>query len=132
MFLTHLSLINGFPKNYAVTKVGYKEIGMKQLKNAIHNLEVVELRSSLRRATGQRIIHVTIRRGRCRQRLKPFHVIAKSLKTNTHIEDRKWLANFVADWTEEDFLHIVPSDEFDIYVIRKPNHQNDRIWAKKY
>jgi len=34
---------------------------------------------------------------------------------------------FVDDWTEEDFLHVAPSDEFYIYVVRKPNHQNDRI-----
>ena len=27
-------------------------------------------------------------------------------------------------------MHVAPSDEFYIYVIRKPNHQNDRIWAK--
>ena len=57
-----------------------------------------------------------------RQGLKPFHGIAKPLKTNTHIEDRKWLANFVADWTEEDFLHVASSNEFYIYVVRKPDH----------
>lgn len=57
-------------------------------------------------------------------------MISKPSKTNTHIEDRKWLANFVANWTEEDFLHITPSDEFYICVIREPNPQNDRIWAK--
>lgn len=80
--------------------------------------------------TKQRVSHVTIYNERHRQGLKPFHVIAKSWKTNTHIEDHKWLANFVADWTEEDFLHVAPSDEFYIYVVRKSNHQNDRIWAK--
>ncbi len=46
------------------------------------------------------------------------------------MEDRKWLANFVGDWTEEDFLNIAPPNEIYIYVIGKPNHQNDRIWAK--
>jgi hypothetical protein len=80
--------------------------------------------------TRQRVSHVTVHRERHRQGLKSFHVIAKPLKTNTHIEDRKWLANFVADLTEEDFLHVAPSDEFYIYVVRKPNHQNNRIWAK--
>jgi transposase len=80
--------------------------------------------------TRQRVSYETVRRERYRQGLKPFHVIAKPLKTNTHVEDRKWLADFVADWTEEDFLHIAPSDEFYVYVIRKPNHQNDRLWAK--
>jgi hypothetical protein len=80
--------------------------------------------------TKQQVSYSTVHHERHRQGLKPFHVISKPLKTNTHTGDRKWLANFVADWTEEDFLHIAPSDEFYIYVIRKPNHQNDRIWAK--
>ena len=73
--------------------------------------------------------YVTVHHERHRQDLKPFHVIPKPLKT-THIEDRKWLANFVANWTEEHFMHIAPLDEFYIYVIRKPNRQNDRIWTK--
>jgi hypothetical protein len=34
------------------------------------------------------------------------------------------------DWTEEDFLHLAPSDEFYVWTVRKPNYQNDRIWAK--
>jgi hypothetical protein len=43
--------------------------------------------------TRQRVSHMTVHRDRYRQGLKPFHVIAKPLKTKTHIEDRKWLAN---------------------------------------
>jgi hypothetical protein len=80
--------------------------------------------------TRQQVHYSTIHRERHRQGLKPFHIISKPLKTNTHIEDQKWLANFVAHWTEEDFLHMAPSDEFSIYAIRKRNHQNDRISAK--
>ncbi|CAF5165931.1 unnamed protein product, partial [Rotaria sp. Silwood1] len=37
-----------------------------------------------------------------------------------------WLKN----WTEEDFLHLAPSDEFFVWVVRRPNYQNDRIWAE--
>ena len=33
-------------------------------------------------------------------------------------------------WTEEDFLHLVPSDEFYVWTVRRPNYQNDRIWTK--
>ena len=73
---------------------------------------------------------MTVHCKRYRQGLKPFHVIAKPLKTNTHIEHRKWLADFVADWAHEYFLHMASSNEFYNYVIRKPNHQNDRIYAK--
>jgi hypothetical protein len=60
---------------------------------------------------GKRVSHMTIYNERYRQGLKPFHVIAKPLKTNTHIEDRKWLAKFVDDWTEEDFMNMAPSNE---------------------
>ncbi|CAF4138404.1 unnamed protein product, partial [Rotaria sp. Silwood2] len=98
--------------------------------SSFRNSSCRRVASEILEKTKQRVSHVTIYNERHRQGLKPFHVIAKPLKTNTHIEDRKWLANFVADWTEEDFLHIAPSDEFYIYVVRKPNHQNDRIWAK--
>ncbi|CAM4805045.1 unnamed protein product [Rotaria magnacalcarata] len=45
--------------------------------------------------------------------LKPFHVIPKPLKSETHISDRLWLCDWLKDWT-----------------VRRPNYQNDRIWAK--
>ena len=80
--------------------------------------------------TGQRVSHVTAHHECYRQGLKLFHVIENSLKTNIYIEDCKWLAYFVVDWTEKNFLHVVTSDEFYIYVTRKSNHQNNRIFAK--
>lgn len=79
---------------------------------------------------GKRVDQSTITRYRDRQGLKPFHVIARPLKTQTHIEDRLWLCDWLSDWDEEDFLHLAPSDEFFVYAIRKPNFQNDRVWAK--
>lgn len=79
---------------------------------------------------GKRVSHVTVLFYRRREGLKPFHVIARPLKTQTHIEDRLWLCDWLSDWDEEDFLHLAPSDEFFVYAIRKPNFQNDRIWAK--
>ncbi|CAF1548433.1 unnamed protein product, partial [Rotaria sp. Silwood1] len=54
----------------------------------------------------------------------------KPLKSETHISDRLWLCDWLKDWTEEDFLHLAPSDEFYVWTVRKPNYQNDRIWAK--
>ena len=48
----------------------------------------------------------------------------------SHIQDRLWICYWLSDWDEEDFLHLVLSDEFFVYAIRKPNFQNDRIWAK--
>ncbi|CAF4581801.1 unnamed protein product [Rotaria sp. Silwood2] len=35
-----------------------------------------------------------------------------------------------SDWTEEDFLNLAPSDEFYVWTVRRPNYQNDRVWAK--
>ena len=52
------------------------------------------VRETLEKA-GQCISDKTASREHHRQELKPFHVIAKPLKTNTHIEGRKWLADFV-------------------------------------
>jgi hypothetical protein len=65
-----------------------------------------------------------------REELKPFHVIAKPYKSQLNIEDRLFFANWLSDKSAEDFLHLAPSDEFFVYAVRKPNHQNDRIWAK--
>ncbi|CAF3222748.1 unnamed protein product [Rotaria sp. Silwood2] len=72
----------------------------------------------------------TINNYRHREGLKPFHVIPNPLKSETHIPNRLWLWNWLKDWTEEDFLHFAPSDEFFVWVVRRPNYQNDRIWAK--
>ena len=35
----------------------------------------------------------------------------------------------VGKWDIDDAMHLVPSDEFFIYSIRKPNAQNDIVWA---
>jgi transposase len=97
---------------------GRTQVLSQESKNIIASASGIRSNSSRKVArkilekTRQQVSYSTVRRERHRQGLKPFHVISKPLKTNTHIEDRKWLANFVADWTEEDFLHIAPSDEF--------------------
>jgi hypothetical protein len=41
-----------------------------------------------------------------------------------------WFCEFLSLLSEEDFLHLVCSDEFYVYVTRRPNHQNDRIWGR--
>ncbi|CAF4602391.1 unnamed protein product, partial [Rotaria sp. Silwood2] len=71
----------------------------------------------------------TINSYRHREGLKPFHVIPNPLKSENHISDRLWLCEWPEDWTEEDFLHLAPSDEFYVWLVRRPNYQNDRIWA---
>jgi hypothetical protein len=51
------------------------------------------------------------------------------LKTERHREDRLWFCEYLKEWSEKDFFYLVPSDKFFIWTIRKPNSQNDRIWA---
>ena len=75
------------------------------------------------------VVPRTINNYRHREGLKPFHVIPRPLKTETHISDRLWLCDWLKEWTKEDFLHLAPSDEFYVWTIRRPNYQNDRIWA---
>ncbi|CAF1372224.1 unnamed protein product [Adineta steineri] len=72
----------------------------------------------------------TIDNYRHREGLKPFHVIPKPLKTETHISNRLWLCDWLRDWAQEDLFHLAPSDEFYVWTIRRPNYQNDRVWAR--
>ena len=85
--------------------------------------EILQKRQKLH---GKDVVHRFLRK----EGLKPFHVISKPLKTNMNTEDRLFLAKFVEKHDEIDFLHFAFSDEFFVYAIRKPNHQNDRIWAR--
>jgi len=71
----------------------------------------------------------SVRRFRFNSGIHPFRVIAKPLKTETHISDRLWLASEMSSMDEADFLSFAFSDEFFVYAIRKPNHQNDWVWS---
>jgi hypothetical protein len=86
-------------------------------------LEILEKR-------GKTVSFMTIYRYRVNLGLKPFHVISKPLKTKTQIEDRLWLCEWLSEWDASDFIHLAPSDEFFVWCVQKPNHMNDRIWAK--
>jgi len=79
---------------------------------------------------GGYVTQKTVNNYRHREGLKPFHVIPKPLKTETHISDRLWFCDWLRGWTLEDFLHLAPSDEFYVWTIRRPNYQNDRVWAR--
>ena len=62
--------------------------------------------------------------------LKPFHEIRKPSITPANREDRLWFANYLSEWNEDDFLNLAVSDEFYLYVDRKPNSRNDVIWSR--
>ena len=63
------------------------------------------------------------------QGAKPFHQTPAPKLSVKNIEDRLWFCDFLSEWTDDDFLFLAPSDEFYIYEERRPNFQNDRIWA---
>ncbi|CAG0878629.1 unnamed protein product [Darwinula stevensoni] len=65
-----------------------------------------------------------------RRSLKPWHELAKPQMTALNVEDQLWFADFLSEWDQESFLHLAASDKFFVYVTRKPNSQNNRIWSK--
>ena len=76
------------------------------------------------------VSHMKIKRFYVWEGITKFREIAKPLKTEKNREDRLYYADFLSEFEEHDFLRIAPSDEFFIYSQRKPNHQNDWIWAR--
>uniref|UniRef100_UPI00358EF936 uncharacterized protein n=1 Tax=Myxine glutinosa TaxID=7769 RepID=UPI00358EF936 len=60
---------------------------------------------------------------------KTFHQIPAPKLTEKNVEDRMWFCEFLSEWTSDDFLFLAPSNEFSIYEDRRPNFQNDRMWA---
>lgn len=60
---------------------------------------------------------------------KAFHQVPAPKLSQKNVEDRMWFCEFLSEWTTDDFLFLAPSDEFFIYEVRRPNFQNDRIWA---
>lgn len=73
--------------------------------------------------------HMTVYRYRKSIDLKPFHVIKKTYKNSEQRENRLWFCDFLRHWDASDFVHVACSDEFFIWTCRRPNFQNDRIWA---
>ena len=63
------------------------------------------------------------------EKARAFHVISAPMISELNRENRLSFCDYLRNWDENDFLHLAPSDEFFIYAERKPNHQNDRIWA---
>ena len=60
---------------------------------------------------------------------KPFHQTPGPKISQKNKEDRLWFCDYLSNWEDDDFLFVAPSDEFYIYEERRPNFQNDRIWA---
>lgn len=58
-----------------------------------------------------------------------FYVIFNPLKADLNCKNQIFLAEFVQDYDEPDFMNYAFSDKFFIYTIKKLNHQNDHIWA---
>ena len=46
-----------------------------------------------------------------------------------NIKDHLWFVDFLREWDESRFLHLAANNEFFVYVTRRSNFQNDRIWS---
>ena len=119
-------------KSYSQCFADYSNVGAKsKLSEALFVKQMVNKGKAILKDIAEKqteyITGRTVNNYRQREGIKPFHVIPKPLKSETHISDRLWLCNWLNDWTAEDFLHLAPSDEFYIWTVRRPNYQNDRI-----
>ncbi|CAF2600198.1 unnamed protein product [Rotaria sp. Silwood2] len=70
--------------------------------NADPKLKLSQAGQDIIREASEYVTRRTINDYRHREGLKPFHVISKPLKSETHISDRLWLCNWLKEWTEED------------------------------
>jgi hypothetical protein len=128
-------------KSYDGCFADYSECGRKlKLSDASRNLilsasgkqrkSIYVMAKEIAEKHNEYVVPKTIANYRHREGIKPFHVISRPLKTETHISDRLWFCDWLKDWTQQDFLHLAPSDEFYVWTVRRPNYQNDRVWAK--
>ena len=92
----------------------------KSLSDYVKDIEVIR---------GKTKSKASIRRFLISQGAKAFHQTSAPKLSEKNIEDRLWFCDFLSEWDGEDFLLLAPADEFYIYETRKPNMQNDRIWA---
>ncbi len=97
---------------------GRKEILSQESKNLVLAASHKQKRScnhlvrEILEKRGKVVSYSTVYRFRVSEGLKPFHVTAKPLKTQTHIEDRLWLCEWLSEWDASGFIHLAPSDEF--------------------
>lgn len=45
------------------------------------------------------------------------------------MNDNLWFVDYIIEWDKDTFLHLTVSDGFFIYLTRKPNSHNNRIWS---
>jgi hypothetical protein len=99
---------------------------MSRKKKAGNSRVALEILKQRGKVVDRRLVNVY----RGRMGLKPFHEIRKPKISKKNVEDRLWFANYMSNWTEDDFLNFACSDEFYLYTNRKPNSKNDIIWAR--
>lgn len=64
-----------------------------------------------------------------REELKPFKYMRVPMLMPGDKHLRLDFKKSLEIWQPDDFLRVAPSDEFYVYSLRRPNSQNDRIWA---
>lgn len=92
----------------------------KSIRELIKDIEIVR---------GKKKSYTTIHRYLHTLGAKPFHQTQAPKLTEKNVEDRLWFTDFLSEWDADHFLFLAPSDEFFIYEERRPNFQNDRVWA---
>ena len=100
-------------------------------KMTFQNSELPQTRTKPRSSRSSSVRFDSFFKMLLRVRIGSFSLsIPKPLKSEMHLSNRLWLCDWLKYWTEEDFLHLAPPDESFVWFIRRPNYQNDRIWAK--
>lgn len=116
-------------------KGGRPEVLSQESKNIViegscrRKKSCTQLSQEIQQRRGKTRSREVVRLFRQRQGLKAWHEIPKPRKTQLNIENRLWFVDFLREWDEGSFLHLAVSDEFFVYVTRRPNFQNDRIWS---
>lgn len=88
------------------------------------------LQKEIERVRGKKKSTTTIHRFLHSIGAQAFHQTPAPRISEKNKEDRLWFCDFLKNWDEDDFLFLAPSDEFFVYEDRRPNFQNDRIWAQ--
>lgn len=88
-------------------------------------------RSTRTMARSTPVSHMTIWRELKRRSFHAYKLFRVPFLTEMNIGHRLLLSEWVLrTWDREDCLRLRPSDEFFLWSIRRPNNQNDRIWAR--
>lgn len=112
-------------------KLSQASQGIIQRASGLHGKSCSILTKEIAEEQNEYVTGRTINNYRHREGLKPFDVIPKSLKSEIHVSDRLWLCDWLEGWNEEDFLYLAPSDQFCVWLARRPKEETADFWDCK-